>query len=135
MNNPYEQFWQYISDNSAAFIRNFPAYTPEITRLLILSLVSEESIGTGMGTKGKKEWAEITMNEYDGDRRLSLRYHPDKTYDLFFMYYNDDKEDWEEISHNFSSEEAADLPAGLRLLLEETLNSGKLQRADARTLK
>ena len=129
-----DDLWEYISMNSKAFHKSFTKYTSEITRLLVLYLLHEGDIGTGLGYKGCKTWAMITMNEYDSETQLSLSFHGNDVYDLYFEYYDDDKQKSVAVNYILTEQEIEGLPPGLRDLLKSTLQKGKSQHISGKQL-
>jgi hypothetical protein len=129
-----QKLWKYIGQNSETFLKHFPDHTPAITQLLIQCITADGELGTGFAVQGKKSWALVTMNEYDGDTELSIRYHGGDHYDLYFSYYDDDKENYVSVTHAYTPEEIAGLPQGLLQLLQRTFATEESQTANGNTL-
>lgn len=128
------KLWEYIRQNSEAFLKHFRDHTPAITRLLVQCITADGELGTCFAIHGEKSWALVTMNEYDSDTELSIRYHGGDHYDLYFTYYDDDKGNYISVTHRYTPEETAGLPQGLLQLLQRTFATKESQKADGNTL-
>lgn len=121
-------FWDYVKNNSPRIRQKFQYQAYEMVRLLILHLVHEQSVPSGLNNDD--DIASIPWDQYDTNTMLSLRMHKSGTYDLHFEYYDDDQEDYVSATYVLTHKETVDLPEGIKWLLSETLQSGKPQTLD-----
>lgn len=98
-------------------IKNHPA---EVIEKLITEVLSEEFVDIGFDFFEQDQWAIVTVHQYEEDRELSVRLHPNDHYDLYVGYY-DDQDEFIEMVHPFSEEEKKILPEKLIKVMKKVL--------------
>ena len=67
------------------------------------------------------QWSIITSHQYEEDKEVSLRLHPNDHYDLYFGYYNDD-DDFIDIVKPLTTEEIKSIPVRLQKVMKKVLD-------------
>ncbi len=98
-------------------VKNHPA---EVIEKLVTDILTKDSIEIHFDFLDEDQWAIITTHQYEEDRQLSIRLHPDDHYDLYVGYYDDDDE-FLEIVHPFTEEEKKILPEKLKKLMKKVV--------------
>ena len=98
-------------------VKNHPA---EVIEKLVTDILTKDSIEIHFDFLDEDQWAIITTHQYEEDRQLSIRLHPDDHFDLYVGYYDDDDE-FLEIVHPFTEEEKKILPEKLKKLMKKVV--------------
>ncbi len=104
---------ELIKDHSASVIEK-----------LVRTVVSQDPVEIRFDYLENDQWAIITMHEYEEDKEVSVRLHPDDYFDLYFGYYDNDDE-YFEIIKPLTEEEKDILPRGLKKLMKKVLEDEK----------
>ena len=99
------------------FVKNHSA---ELIEKLVTEVLSKESFEIHFDFLDEDQWAIITTHQYEEDRQISLRLHPDDLYDLYVGYY-DDEDEFLEIIQPLKEEEKKILPEKLRKLMKKVV--------------
>ena len=102
-------FEELIKDHSAEMIEK-----------LVTEVLSKDPIEIRFNFLEEDQWAIISTHQYEEDKEISLRLHPNDYYDLYFGYY-DDKDEFFEIVQPLTEEEKKILPEKLKKLMKKVV--------------
>jgi hypothetical protein len=96
-------------------------HSAELIEKLLTEVLAKDPVEIHFDFFEQDQWAIITYHEYEEDKEISLRLHPNNYYDLHFGYYNDD-DDFIEIVKPLTDEEAKLIPAKLVKVMKKVLD-------------
>ena len=102
-------FEELIKDHSANVIEK-----------LITEVLANDPVEIHFDYLEQDQWSIITSHQYEEDKEVSVRLHPNDYYDLYFGYYNDD-DDFIEIVQPLTEEEKKILPVRLQKIMKKVL--------------
>ncbi len=103
-------FEELIKDHSA-----------DVIEKLITEVLSDEFLEIHFDYLEQDQWSIISTHQYEEDKEISLRLHPNEYYDLHFGYYNDEDE-FIELVHLLTEEEKKILPVRLQKVMKKVLD-------------
>lgn len=92
---------------------------------LLSAKLNDDEIAIGLSSKSGTITADLLWDEYNTEQMLSLRYHEDGHFDLFYSYYDDDKEGYVTVVHDLNDDQIHSLPDGLAPVMARALATGK----------
>ncbi len=95
-------------------------HSAEVIEKLITEVVTKDPIEIHFDYLDQDQWAIITTHQYEEDKEISLRLHPNDYYDLYFGYYNDEDE-FIELIQPLTEEEKKILPVRLQKVMKKVL--------------
>jgi hypothetical protein len=70
------------------------------------------------------QWSVLTLYDYNGDKELSLRLHPNDAYEVHVGYY-DDEDEFMETAAQLNKEQKEMLPERLKKVMKKVLDDEK----------
>ena len=95
-------------------------HSGDLIEKLITEVLSKDMVEINFDFLGTDQWSIISSHQYEEDKEISLRLHPDDYYDLYFGYY-DDQDEFFEIVHPLTEEEKQLLPERLKKVMKKVL--------------
>jgi len=95
-------------------------HSAEMIEKLISEVLSKDPVEINFDFSGQDQWSIIATHQYEEDKEISLRLHPNDLYDLYFGYY-DDQDEFFEIIHPLTEEEKEILPERLKKVMKKVL--------------
>ena len=99
-----------VKNNSSAIIEK-----------LMTDILTEPKVEVKFDFFEQDQWAVISVNQYEEDKEISLRLHPNNLYDLVVGYY-DDEDEFFEIVHPLTEAEIDSIPEGLKKIMTKVVN-------------
>ncbi len=122
MNN-FIKFWNNIDYDNATHIKNnIKELSTFILQGLLQSKIEEEEISTGLIYRKSIVCSQLTFDQYDDDKTLSLCVNPGGIWSLLFTYWDQDGAQ-QEIEHLLNKEQLDIIPDGLKNILLTTLKT------------
>lgn len=95
-------------------------HSAEVIEKMVTEVMTNNPVEVHFDFLEQDQWAIITTHQYEEDREISLRLHPNDYYDLYFGYYND-ADDFIEIIQPLTEEEKKILPPRLQKVMKKVL--------------
>jgi hypothetical protein len=102
-------------------------HSADLIEKLVTEILSKDAVEVRFDFFEQDQWAIITSHQYEEDKEISLRLHPNNYYDLYFGYYNDD-DDFIEIVKPLTETEIKILPVKLIKVMKKVLIDEKGMR-------
>lgn len=102
-------------------IQTLSEFSDSLIEQLLSTKFSDRQLEIGITRHDSMTTADLTWNEYDTDQILSLRYHRDGHFDLFYHYYDDEQEGYISLVHDLDVEQTCRLPEGLATVMAKAL--------------
>jgi hypothetical protein len=99
-----------VKNNSTAIIEK-----------LLTEILAESHVEVKFDFFEQDQWAVICVNQYEEDKEISLRLHPNNLYDLVIGYY-DDEDEFFEVIHPLTPSEIDTIPDGLKKIMTKVVN-------------
>ena len=96
-------------------------HSAEVIEKLITEVLTNDPVEIHFDFLDQDQWSIITTHQYEEDKEISLRLHPNDYYDLYFGYYNEEDE-FIEIIQPLTEEEKKILPVRLMKVMKKVLN-------------
>jgi hypothetical protein len=104
-----------------ALVQNHSA---DLIERLLTEILGESHVEIRFDYQDQDQWAAISMHQYEEDKEISIRLHPNNQYYLVFGYY-DDEDEFFEIIKPLSAEEVESIPEKLRILMQKVVTDEK----------
>ncbi len=108
-------------------------HSAEVIEKLITEALSKEFVEIQFDYFEQDQWAVITTHQYEEDREISLRMHPNDYYDLHVGYY-DDQDEFIEMVQPLTGEAKKILPERLIKVMKKVLSDEKGMRVSTKLL-
>ena len=96
-------------------------HSADVIEKLITEVLTNDPVEIHFDFLEQDQWSIITTHQYEEDKEISLRLHPNDYYDLYFGYYNDEDE-FIEIVQPLTEEEIKILPVRLQKVMKKVLD-------------
>jgi len=92
----------------------------DIIESLIRELLANKHVEVRFDFFDQDQWAIVSINQYEDDREISLRLHPNSLYELVIGYY-DDEDEFFEVVHQLTPDEVDSIPMGLKKIMTKVV--------------
>lgn len=92
----------------------------DIVENTLKTLLAESHLEVKFNDLKKEHFAVITFNDYVEDKEYSIQLHKNNSLNLVVGYY-DDEDDFHEIFHQLTTEEAELVPDGVKKVMKKVL--------------
>ncbi len=96
-------------------------HSADVIEKLITEVLTNDPVDIHFDFLEQDQWSIITTHQYEEDKEISLRLHPNDYYDLYFGYYNEEDE-FIEIVQPLTEEETKILPVRLKKVMKKVLD-------------
>ncbi|RYE19265.1 MAG: hypothetical protein EOP45_12895 [Sphingobacteriaceae bacterium] len=96
-------------------------HSADLIEKLITEVLANDPVEIHFDFFEQDQWAIITSHQYEEDKEISLRLHPNDYYDLYFGYYNDE-DNFIEIVQPLTEKEIKLLPVRLIKVMKKVLD-------------
>ena len=96
-------------------------HSADVIEKLITEVLTNDPVEIHFDFLDQDQWAIVTTHQYEEDKEISLRLHPNNYYDLYFGYYNGEDE-FIEIVQPLTEEEIKILPVRLQKVMKKVLD-------------
>src|SRR5438874_13394404 len=96
-------------------------HSADVIEKLITEVLSKDPVEVHFDFLEQDQWSIITTHQYEEDKEISLRLHPNNYYDLYFVYYNDD-DNFIELVQPLTGEEINIIPVRLQKVMKKVLD-------------
>lgn len=96
-------------------------HSADLIEKLLTEVLAKDAVEIHFDFFEQDQWAIITSHQYEEDKEISLRLHPNNYFDLHFGYYNDD-DDFIEIVKPLTEAEIKTIPVKLIKVMKKVLN-------------
>ena len=96
-------------------------HSAEVIEKLITEVLANDPVEVHFDFLDQDQWSIISTHQYEEDKEISLRLHPNNYYDLYFGYYNDEDE-FIEIIQPLTAEEIKMIPVRLQKVMKKVLD-------------
>lgn len=92
----------------------------DIIESLIRELLENKHVEVRFDFFEQDQWAIVSINQYEDDREISLKLHPNNVYELVVGYY-DDEDEFFEVLHTLTPDEIDSIPMGLKKIMTKVV--------------
>lgn len=92
----------------------------DIIESLIRELLANKHVEVRFDFFDQDQWAIVSINQYEDDREISLRLHPNSLYELVIGYY-DDEDEFFEVVNQLTPDEVDSIPMGLKKIMTKVV--------------
>ena len=96
-------------------------HSADVIEKLLTEVLNNDPVEIHFDYLEQDQWSIITSHQYEEDKEVSLRLHPNNYYDLYFGYYNDD-DDFIDIVKPLTEEEIKMIPVRLQKVMKKVLD-------------
>ncbi len=92
----------------------------EMVEKVITAALSNDFVEVHFNFLDQDQWAVVSIHQYEEDKEIGIRLHPNNIYNLVLGYY-DDEDEFFEVSHTLSEEEKDMIPSGLKKVMTKVV--------------